>query len=95
MRQDIESDHFELTKNVNQDMKDVDIEAFPQPCSEIGKCSFTRDVLGESGIIPIRRSPLLIPNDFEKLTHVLKAINIPKQIGQKDTRGIVAWRSLN
>jgi hypothetical protein len=83
-------------ENVDQDMKDVVIKAFPQPCPEIGKCSFTRDLfLGESGVLAISPSPVFISKEFKELAHILIPINIAEQIDEKQTRWIVAWRSLN
>ncbi len=95
MSQDFERDHFKLMEDVNQDMKNMVVEVLAQPSPEIGKCTFTRDGLGKSGVLAISPPPIFISKEFKELAHILKAINIAEQIGQEQAWRIITRRSLN
>jgi fructose-1,6-bisphosphatase/inositol monophosphatase family enzyme len=45
MSQDIKGDHFKLVKDIDQDMEDMIVEIFAQPCSKNGEGGFTGDIV--------------------------------------------------
>jgi len=74
-------------------MEDFIVKAFSESFSELGKGSFTRDICyGKSGIGTVPPAFIVITEVFPKLANCRISIKMSKQINEKKSWRIIAWR---
>ena len=66
MREDGKGNHFKLMKDLNKDVEDFIIQDFANADSEMGKCGFTGERSGNTGIGSIGSPAVFIVQYREK-----------------------------
>lgn len=80
-------------KDLDQNMEDFIVESFTDPYTEMGEGALTRDPIHtDTRVGSISSAPVLIPERFQEVAHILEAVNIPEQIQQKQTHRVIARR---
>jgi len=92
MGQDVESDHFQLMENINQNMEDFIVELFTESGSKVGKSCFTGDIVGNAGVGSVMLSAA-VTEDFEKGAHILIAVDVSEQIEKKKAGRVITGRT--
>ena len=80
MSQDIKGDHFKLVKDIHQDMEDLIVEIFAQPCSKNGEGGFTGDIVQDAGMGTISTAAIIVTKQFKELAHILVTVDVSKQV---------------
>jgi len=84
MSKNLESDHFKLLKDADQDVEDFVVERLTEPCPKGGEGSFTWDILhADTGVGSISSTSIFIPEDTKEMAHILMAVNMTKKVEEK------------
>ena len=87
-----EGNHLQVMEDAHQDMKDVVVSFFSEALAEVGEGSFGGDVFSNTGISSVLTSPFLIPKHSQKGVHVRVAVDIAKEVQQKERHRVIGGR---
>jgi len=92
--EDLKGNHLEVMEDSYKNMEDFIIQGFADANTEMREGALRRDMLhGDASIGTVRSASVFIMEHLKELTHILMAVHIPKQIQEKQTRGIITGRA--
>jgi len=78
-----------------KNMEDFIIEAFADADTEMREGALRRDMVhGDARVSMVSPASVFIMENLKELTHVLMAVNIPKELQEKKSWGIIARRAV-
>jgi len=90
MSKNIKSDHLKMVKDLNQNVKDLIIQAFTKLGFEIGEGSFAGNmILTNAGVSPVGSTSVTVPQNLKEFVHALMTVNVSKQFQQEKRRRII------
>lgn len=78
-----------------KNMEDFIIEAFADADTEMREGALRRDMVhGDARVSMVSPASVFIMENLKELTHVLMAVNIPKELQEKKSWGIITRRAV-
>jgi len=91
---DLKGEESQEADDLNQNLRDFDIEGFSQPIFEVSEIGFTGDMGGrDTGIEEIMFSLLLITDDREESLQIGELLQVSEQFQKEEAEGVVGMSS--